>query len=112
MDTTVSVSVTDTVSDTVSVADKKTKFTPPSLDDIKKYIEEKKLNVNPQQFYDYFTTGNWIDSKGQKVKNWKQKLLTWNKYSPINQEKPQANKFVDENNNKDFSQYYANIGGS
>lgn len=52
----------------------------PSLDEIKKYIDEKKLKVEAQQFYDYFTEGNWIDSKGNKVKNWKQKLLTWDKY--------------------------------
>jgi len=52
----------------------------PSLEEIEKYIEEKNLKVNGKQFYDYFTEGNWIDSKGNKVKNWKQKLLTWDKY--------------------------------
>ncbi len=52
----------------------------PTLAEIQKYIEEKKLNVNAKQFFDYFEEGNWIDSKGNKVLNWKQKLLTWNKY--------------------------------
>lgn len=32
-----------------------------------------------RDFFDYFETGSWIDSKGQKVQNWKQKLLTWEK---------------------------------
>ena len=53
----------------------------PSLIDIQKYVKEKELDVDAQQFYNYFTEGNWIDSKGNKVKNWKQKLLTWNKYA-------------------------------
>lgn len=52
----------------------------PTFEDIQNYVIEKKLNVDAKQFYDYFTEGNWIDSKGNKVKNWKQKLLTWNKY--------------------------------
>ena len=33
------------------------------------------------QLYEYYETGNWYDSKGNKVKNWKQKLLVLNKYS-------------------------------
>lgn len=56
-------------------------FVPPTLDEIKKYINEKELKVDGLHFYNYFTEGNWIDSKGDKVKNWKQKLLTWNGYT-------------------------------
>lgn len=56
-------------------------FVPPTLDEIKKYINEKELKVDGLHFYNYFTEGNWIDSKGNKVKNWKQKLLTWNGYT-------------------------------
>lgn len=59
----------------------------PTLQEIEKYIDEKKLKVNGKQFYDYFTEGNWTDSKGNKVKNWKQKLLTWNKFNSNNQSK-------------------------
>lgn len=58
------------------------KFIPPNIDEINKYILEKGLNVDGYKFYNYFTEGKWIDSKGNKVKNWKQKLLTWDKYMP------------------------------
>lgn len=54
------------------------------MDDIKKYVLEKKLNVSAEQFFNYFSEGNWIDSKGNQVKNWKQKILTWNGYSNKN----------------------------
>jgi hypothetical protein len=57
------------------------------LEEIQKYITEKDLKVDGKQFYDYFTEGNWIDAKGNPVKNWKQKLLTWNKYSTDTKEK-------------------------
>lgn len=59
----------------------------PTLEEIQEYVKEKNLNVDAKQFYDYFSTGNWIDSKGNKVKNWKQKLLTWNSYKQPKQEK-------------------------
>lgn len=56
-------------------------FTPPTLDDIKNYITEKSYSTDPLSFYNYFSEGNWTDSKGNKVKNWKQKLITWESHS-------------------------------
>lgn len=57
--------------------EKSCRFSPPSLDEIKAYIHEKGLPVDPAAFFDYYEAGNWQDSRGQKVKNWKQKALTW-----------------------------------
>ena len=76
------------------------------MDDIKKYINEKGLNVDAEKFYNYFTEGNWIDSKGQPVKNWKQKLLTWNEYS----QNTKSEKNINERNykNDELNQFYSN----
>lgn len=73
------------------------KFVPPTLEEVTQYVNDKKLSVDPKQFYDYFTEGNWVDAKGNKVKNWKQKLLTWNKYQPKNVSTPKgkSTKFMD-----------------
>lgn len=60
---------------------KERKFKKPTIEEIKEYIDAKKLNINPYSFYEYFEVGNWKDSKGNQVKNWKQKLLTWDNYS-------------------------------
>lgn len=30
-----------------------------------------------QKFFDYYSAGNWVDGKGDPVRNWKQKFLTW-----------------------------------
>ena len=70
-------------------------FIAPTLEEIKKYVLEKNLNVDAENFYNYFTTGNWIDSKGNKVKNWKQKIITWNSYKPKAQETKPQEKFVE-----------------
>ena len=52
-------------------------FVPPTLDEVQAYCRERSSPVDPYQFWEYFKTGEWIDSKGQPVRNWKQKLLTW-----------------------------------
>jgi hypothetical protein len=58
------------------------KFTPPTLEEIEAYCKERNNKVNPKAFFDYFTEGKWKDSKGNPVKNWKQKIITWEKFEP------------------------------
>ena len=59
------------------------KFTPPTLEQVKAYAKEANLNIDCEKFYKYFTVPNpdtgktWVDSKGNPVRNWKQKMLTW-----------------------------------
>lgn len=56
---------------------KKKEFTPPTLEEVKAYCEERKNNVDYKYFYDYYSSGNWKDKKGDPVKNWKQRIITW-----------------------------------
>ena len=43
-------------------------------DEVAKYFEEKGYSKEAaKKFYDYYSVGGWKDSKGNKVKNWKQK---------------------------------------
>ncbi len=69
-------------------------FTPPSLEEVEEYIQEKKLNVNSKKFIDYFTATNWVDSKGNKVKSWKGKLITWDGHSTTPKDQTTTNPFV------------------
>jgi hypothetical protein len=57
----------------------KTRFAPPTLEEVTAYCLERDSPVDPKQFWEYFNLGHWIDSRGQQVHNWKQKLLTWEK---------------------------------
>ena len=78
---TVSVSITDSVTDNKRgiVKGGKKSFVPPTLEEVEDYCKERNSPVDPKQFWEYFDAGNWIDSKGQKVRSWKQKLITWEK---------------------------------
>lgn len=67
------------------------RFTPPTLEEVQAYCQERHSPVDPVQFFNYFSEGNWTDSKGNKVRNWKQKLLTWEQYRPQARAKPVNN---------------------
>lgn len=56
------------------------RFIPPTKEEVIEYARTRNRVDLVDQFYDYFTTGNWVDSKGNKVRNWKQKFITWEKY--------------------------------
>lgn len=56
-------------------------FAPPSLDAVREYAKSRSAESLAVGFHEYFTAGNWVDSRGNKVRNWKQKFLTWEKYS-------------------------------
>lgn len=60
----------------------------PSLDEVIEYCKERNNNVDPNKFYDYYEVNNWVDNKGNKVRNWKQKVITWENHSPDNIELP------------------------
>ena len=60
---------------------KRKKFVPPTLEEVQAYCLERNNNVDAQKFYDYYTASEWHDGKGNKVKNWKQKVITWERDS-------------------------------
>ena len=71
-------------------------FCPPSLEEIKAYCKERNSTVDPKRFFDYFDAGGWVDGKGNPVRNWKQKLITWETHSNTGQQvKKQRNTSYD-----------------
>jgi len=57
-------------------------FTPPTFEELEAYCKEKGFEHLAKQIYDYYVEGDWHDSNGKKVINWKQKLCgVWFKES-------------------------------
>jgi len=50
---------------------------PPTLTELQTYITDKKYNVDAKYFLEYYTESDWHDANGNKVRNWKQKVITW-----------------------------------
>jgi hypothetical protein len=59
---------------------KRKPFVPPTLEEVEKYCESRNNAVNARKFFDYFTASDWVDAKGNPVRNWKQKIITWESY--------------------------------
>ena len=53
------------------------KFQKPTLEEIIVYSQERNSDVDCRKFFDYYEAFNWKDAKGNSVKNWKQKFITW-----------------------------------
>lgn len=53
-----------------------TSFKKPTIEEIKNYCIERKNNINPNNFYDFYESKNWFVGKN-KMKDWKACLRTW-----------------------------------
>jgi len=54
----------------------KPKFIPPTLEEVKAYFKEKGYSeVSAEKAFNYYDIAGWKDSKGNQVKNWKQKMM-------------------------------------
>lgn len=53
------------------------RFTPPTIDDIEAYCEEKGIfGFDAQKFMDYYTSNGWMVGRN-KMKDWKAAIRTW-----------------------------------
>jgi len=59
--------------------DKAPKSNIPTIEEVKKYTQEKCQSVDAQHFLDYYLNNGWRDKNNNPVKNWKNKMLTWHK---------------------------------
>lgn len=55
-----------------------TRFSPPSVEAVKAYCDEKEYHVDAEQFVAFYEAKGWYIGKN-KMKNWKQALVTWEK---------------------------------
>ena len=52
------------------------RFTAPSFEDVKAYCEERKNNVDPERFINYYTANGWKVGKNP-MKDWKAAVRSW-----------------------------------
>lgn len=89
------------------------RFTPPTVDDVKAYCLEKNYKVDPERFVDFYTSKGWLVGKS-KMKDWKAAVRNWarqdeekKKNALTNNDlvKPKKNAFQNFNQrNYDFSE--------
>ena len=70
-------SVTPNVKPQAGEEKKKNRFTAPTVEEVRQYCEERNNGIDPEQFIDYYQRSGWIMTNGQKVKDWKACIRTW-----------------------------------
>lgn len=86
-----------------------TRFAPPTLEEVTAYCRERNSPVDPRKFWEYFNAGGWKDSKGNPVRSWKQKLLTWEKYDEPKTSYPQEPAKTEAENDDDMKNLLAKL---
>ena len=49
----------------------------PSLEEIETFVKERNSPVDPKRFFAYYNFSGWKDGHGNPIRNWKQKLISW-----------------------------------
>ena len=81
---------------------RKTAFSPPSLDEAKKFfLEAKSTHDQAEQFYNHFESNGWLVGGKAKMKNWKAAARNWIKRS--SKFNPSQNDRLHTEQNKDYS---------
>ena len=50
---------------------------PPSRAEVSKYVHDMGYGMDPEKFYDYYQETDWTKKNGQKIRDWKASVRTW-----------------------------------
>lgn len=59
------------------VKEKPSRFSPPSVDDVRAYCQEHGYELDAEYFVAYYAARDWHLSNGAKCKDWKSCIITW-----------------------------------
>ena len=54
----------------------RTRFVPPTVEEVRAYCTERNNNVDPERFVDYYASKGWLVGKA-KMKDWKAAVRNW-----------------------------------
>lgn len=65
------------------IGEKRKRFVPPTLDEVKEYCSQRNNVVDCERFIDFYESKGWMIGKN-KMKCWKSAVRTWEKSQPKN----------------------------
>ena len=57
--------------------EKRKRFLPPTVEKVAEYCKERNNGIDPQHFIDYYAARGWELKPGQKIKDWRACIRTW-----------------------------------
>ena len=76
----VNVNLSTTTSGGRGTADKPpraARFTPPTVDEVKVYCQERGSSVDPEKFVDFYSANGWKQGRNKPIVDWKAAVRTW-----------------------------------
>ena len=73
-----------------NIKEKASAFKTPTIEEIKAYCQERKNLVDPERFYDFYSSKGWMVGKN-KMKDWKAAIRTWEKEAGFKDDIPDEN---------------------
>lgn len=64
---------------------KRSRFTPPTVDEVRDYCTERRNGIDPERFVDYYAAVGWVQGKGKPLRDWKAAVRNWER-----QKQPEA----------------------
>ena len=56
---------------------KRKRFTPPTVEEVRAYCQERNNGIDPQRFVDFYTANGWTQGRGKPIKDWRAAVRTW-----------------------------------
>ena len=56
---------------------KRKRFTPPTVEEVRAYCQERNNGIDPQRFVDFYTANGWAQGRGKPIKDWRAAVRTW-----------------------------------
>ena len=82
----------DNVIDIKKSKGKTSRFTPPTIQEVKSFIDEKGYSIDAEAFIAFYESKGWMVGKN-KMKDWRMAIVTWSKRDNVHpQRKTSANK--------------------
>lgn len=57
--------------------EKRKRFTPPTVEEVRAYCQERQNGIDPDAFVDYYTANGWAQGRGKPIKDWRAAVRTW-----------------------------------
>jgi len=59
------------------VKPKNAKFSPPTLEEVQAYCQEKAFTFDPVMFFNHYEANGWVQGRGKPIKSWQACCNTW-----------------------------------
>ena len=86
------------------------RFTPPVLEEVKQYCHDRNNQVNPEAFFDFYSSKGWMVGKN-RMRDWKAAVRTWEKNERPRKTNPALKYEQTPISEDDFSKLVVDLGG-